>query len=224
MLNILIIYLMEALAISIVAYYIPKNVLSIIEILKITLTGAIVHLLLDLYAPQVAVGLRFGTGMSIGKNMINKPVSLFGGENNTCNDLCEDSQGNTDEECLDLCNETDLVGGSSGNNHSVNNNCNDICLDSEGNIDEECLDLCNETKLVGGQIKSYPMVLNGGENNNSSLFAACEEAGMSNEECIELEKTLKGGETEFDICSDENRALLSDGKDMTKDECEQLGL
>ena len=78
MLNVMIVYLIEALAIAIAAYYIPKTVLSITEILKIALTGAITYLLLDLFSPLVSSGLRFGTGMSIGKNMINSPPSLFG--------------------------------------------------------------------------------------------------------------------------------------------------
>tara|TARA_B100001094_G_C18162191_1_gene789956 strand:+ start:680 stop:1084 length:405 start_codon:yes stop_codon:yes gene_type:complete len=78
MLNIIIVYLIEALAIALAAYYIPKKVMDMGDILKIAATGAIVHLLLDLYSPLTSTGLRFGTGMSIGKNMVNDPVSLFG--------------------------------------------------------------------------------------------------------------------------------------------------
>jgi len=129
MLNIIIVYLIEALAIAIAAYYIPRRVMSIVDILKIAATGAIVHLLLDLYSPLTASGLRFGTGMSMGKNMINNPVPLFGGKKkkggvneedftdagenpeqlpepvedpstNLCGDICEG-----DAECMSICDE-----------------------------------------------------------------------------------------------------------------------
>lgn len=128
MLNIIIVYLIEAFAIALAAYYIPKKVMAMSDIVKIALTGAIVHLLLDLYSPLVSTGLRFGTGMSIGKNMVNNPVSLFGGKKkkkkkggistddedfaplepepaedsstNLCSDICEG-----DAECMNICDE-----------------------------------------------------------------------------------------------------------------------
>ena len=107
----MIVYLIEALAIAIAAYYIPQTVLSKTEIFKIALTGAISYLLLDLFSPIVSSGLRFGTGMSIGKNMINakSPPSLFGNvvskggkNNNICLDECM-ANGTESEVCNIMC-------------------------------------------------------------------------------------------------------------------------
>ena len=109
MLNVIFVYLIEAFAIALAAYYIPKRILNIGEILKIAITGAITHLLLDLYSPLVSTGLRVGTGMTMGKNMVNNPVSILGGkkggdagdqDGGLCHDICGD-----DHECFTVCEE-----------------------------------------------------------------------------------------------------------------------
>lgn len=65
-------YLLESLAISIVALYIPKINLNIQEILMISLTGAFTLMIIDLYAPQVGMFMRHSLGMSLGfKNLVN---------------------------------------------------------------------------------------------------------------------------------------------------------
>jgi len=175
MLNILIVYLLEALAISIVAYYIPKNILSMTEIFKITLTGAITYLLLDLFSPLVGAGLRFGTGINIGKNMINKPVSLFGGEDD-CG--CEN-----DPDCEEVC---QMLKGGGRFNRKIggeNNPDNELCIKECGEDNDECIEGCNLI-FTGGKTKSYPLQLNGGNEDLNSIDALC--AGipeMDYEEC-----------------------------------------
>ena len=72
-------YFTEALVIAIVAFYIPKITLSINELLMIALTGAFSLMILDLYAPQVGVALRYGMGGTLGYKNVNTPVKLFGG-------------------------------------------------------------------------------------------------------------------------------------------------
>ena len=132
MLKIIFVYLIEALAIAIAAYYIPKKVISIVDILKIAATGAIVHLLLDLYSPLVSSGLRFGTGMSLGKNMINNPVSLLGGKKNT-------KGGVTEEDLTDAGDNPEEIAEPEPVNDPSADLCGDIC-----EADAECMTICNE--------------------------------------------------------------------------------
>jgi uncharacterized membrane protein YqaE (UPF0057 family) len=80
-------YFTESLVIAIVAFYIPKVTLNINELLMISLTGAFSLMILDLFAPQVGVALRYGMGGTLGYNNVNTPVTLFGG-NDEGNDEC----------------------------------------------------------------------------------------------------------------------------------------
>ena len=127
MLKIIFVYLIEALAIAVAAYYIPRRVMAMSDILKIAVTGAIVHLLLDLYSLVVSSGMRFGTGMSIGKNMINNPVSLFGGK--------KKKGGVTEEDFTDAGENPEPL----PVEDPSTNLCQDIC---EG--DAECIGVCDE--------------------------------------------------------------------------------
>lgn len=131
MLNIIIVYLIEAIAIAIAAYYIPRRIMSPVDILKIAATGAIVHLLLDLYSPLTATGLRFGTGMSIGKNMINNPVTLFGGK--------KKKGGVNEEDFTDAGENPEPLPEPEPVEDPSTNLCRDIC---EG--DAECSSICDE--------------------------------------------------------------------------------
>lgn len=135
MLKIIFVYLIEAFAIALAAYYIPKKVMAMSDILKIAATGAIVHLLLDLYSPLVGTGLRFGTGMSVGKNMVNNPVSLFGNIAQAGGKKKKNKKGGvagSDDE--------DFVPSEPAPVEDPTTNlCSDIC---EG--DAECLNICDE--------------------------------------------------------------------------------
>ena len=168
MLNIIIVYVLEALAISVVAYYIPGTVMSWTEIFKITLVGAITHLLLDLYSPLTASGLRFGTGMNIGKNIVSNPVKLFGGEDD-CG--CEG-----DADCEEICNM--LKGGK--NDEKM---CMEGCAGDSG-----CIEGCDKLFGDNNNLTSLPMRLQGGEDISDSIKAICESAdtGMDQQECEEM--------------------------------------
>jgi len=131
MLNIIFVYLIEALAIAVAAYYIPRRVMSIVDILKIAVTGAVVHLLLDLYSPLTASGLRFGTGMGIGKNMVNNPVPLFGGK--------KKKGGINEEDFTDAGENPEPLPEPEAVEDPSTNLCADIC---EG--DGECINICDE--------------------------------------------------------------------------------
>ena len=133
MLKIIFVYLIEAFAIALAAYYIPKKVMAMSDILKIAVTGAIVHLLLDLYSPLVGTGLRFGTGMSVGKNMVNNPVSLFGNIGQAGGKKKNKKGGVAGDDEDFVPSEPAPV------EDSTTNLCSDIC---EG--DAECLTICDE--------------------------------------------------------------------------------
>ncbi len=179
----MIVYLIEALAIAIAAYYIPQTVLSKTEIFKIALTGAISYLLLDLFSPIVSSGLRFGTGMSIGKNMINakSPPSLFGNvvskggkNNNICLDECM-ANGTESEVCNIMCANgyelPNLSGGYPLELSGGENNCLNDCM-TNGTESEVCNIMCEN--------EYQPNNLSGGENN---CLDECMANGTESEVC-----------------------------------------
>lgn len=59
-------YLIEGLAVAIAAVAIPKRQLAPREIAMIAAAGASMFAILDMYAPEVAAGARKGAGMGIG--------------------------------------------------------------------------------------------------------------------------------------------------------------
>lgn len=63
-------YLAEGLAIALAVKIIPKQKMSNIEILTIGLTGAVMFLILDLYAPSVGIGTRSGVGLGLGSQLV----------------------------------------------------------------------------------------------------------------------------------------------------------
>lgn len=70
-LNDLIKYLLEGLAVSIAAYYIPRKNINIREVLVIGVTAALTFMLLDMFAPGVGVGTRQGSGFGIGWSSVS---------------------------------------------------------------------------------------------------------------------------------------------------------
>jgi hypothetical protein len=64
-------YALEALAITLAAYYIPASTKpDWMEILKITGTSLLVFLVLDLFAPSVGSNARMGAGFGIGAKTV----------------------------------------------------------------------------------------------------------------------------------------------------------
>jgi len=58
--------LLESLAITVVVYLITNKELSLKELTLLGLTIVTINLLLDLFAPEVAMGARQGTGFGLG--------------------------------------------------------------------------------------------------------------------------------------------------------------
>jgi hypothetical protein len=195
MLNIIIKYLFEAIAISIAAYYIPKKQLNFVEIFKIAITGAITYLLLDLYSPLVSTGLRIGTGMTIGQNMVNNPVSITGMiPNNNSNPII----GGYDEltECVNVCNE------------------------GEKSTKEQCIDGCNDV-FSGGSFSSNPLQLKGG---NEAAFQECMEELNDYDICSSISEQI-GGNTFEPSNSEPSNSELSICEEtgiIDKDVCKEL--
>jgi hypothetical protein len=62
-------YLVEGIAVALVAYYIPKKNTNSTEIFMIAITAAATFAILDMAAPAVSVGARFGAGFSTGSGI-----------------------------------------------------------------------------------------------------------------------------------------------------------
>jgi len=64
-------YLIEGLAIAIVAYALPQKKLKLDEVATIALVGAATFAILDMYAPgATADAARMGAGFGIGGNLV----------------------------------------------------------------------------------------------------------------------------------------------------------
>ena len=64
-------YLIEGLAIAIVAYALPQKKLKLDEVTTIALVGAATFAILDMYAPgATADAARMGAGFGIGGNLV----------------------------------------------------------------------------------------------------------------------------------------------------------
>jgi ABC-type Co2+ transport system permease subunit len=67
-------YLLEGLAVAIVAYMIPGKVLKLSEIGMIALTALATFAILDIYAPSVGASARTGTGFGVGAGLVGFPA------------------------------------------------------------------------------------------------------------------------------------------------------
>lgn len=74
MLTRLVKYLIEGLAVAIVAYLLPANKLSGYDIVLLALVAASVFSILDLLAPSIASGTRTGAGLAAGVGLIGLPL------------------------------------------------------------------------------------------------------------------------------------------------------
>ncbi len=62
-------YLVEGVAVALAAYYIPKKNTNSTEIFIIAITAAATFAILDMAAPAISVGARFGAGFSTGSGI-----------------------------------------------------------------------------------------------------------------------------------------------------------
>ena len=60
-------YLLEGIAVALVAYYFTRNKLNFKEIIIIGITAAFAFAILDTFSPTVSLGTRFGAGFGIGQ-------------------------------------------------------------------------------------------------------------------------------------------------------------
>ena len=67
-------YLLEGLAVAIVAYMIPGKVLKMSEIGMIALTALATFAILDIYAPSVGASARTGAGFGVGAGLVGFPA------------------------------------------------------------------------------------------------------------------------------------------------------
>jgi glycerate kinase len=70
-------YLVEGLAIAAIAIFIPKKSLPFEEIVTLGVSAAVVFALLDLLSPSVAFTARQGAGFGIGANLVGFPGAKF---------------------------------------------------------------------------------------------------------------------------------------------------
>lgn len=70
-------YLVEGLAIAAIAIFVPKKSLPMEEILALGVSAAVVFALLDLVSPSIAFTARQGAGFGIGANLVGFPGAKF---------------------------------------------------------------------------------------------------------------------------------------------------
>ena len=70
-------YLVEGLAIAAIAIFIPKKSLHIEEIIFLGVSAAVVFALLDLISPSISFTARQGAGFGIGANLVGFPGAKF---------------------------------------------------------------------------------------------------------------------------------------------------
>jgi glycerate kinase len=70
-------YLVEGLAIAAIAIFIPKKGLDVNEVVMLGISAAVVFALLDLVSPSIAFTARQGAGFGIGANLVGFPGARF---------------------------------------------------------------------------------------------------------------------------------------------------
>ena len=64
-------YLIEGVAVAVVAYYIPARNVNMEEVFMIGVTAAVTLAVLDEFSPMASMGARQGAGWAIGSNLVN---------------------------------------------------------------------------------------------------------------------------------------------------------
>jgi hypothetical protein len=73
MLDLIIKYLLEGIAVAVAAFFIPRRKVEVKEIILIALSAAGTFALLDIFAPKVGSSARTGAGFGIGANTVGWP-------------------------------------------------------------------------------------------------------------------------------------------------------
>jgi ABC-type Co2+ transport system permease subunit len=66
-------YFIEGFAVAVVAYCLPKQKISMENILVIALTAAATFAILDMFAPSIGGSARMGAGFGVGANLVGFP-------------------------------------------------------------------------------------------------------------------------------------------------------
>lgn len=80
-LGILIKYILLGTSVAIAASILPKTKVPSNDIFKLSLTAAVIFLMLDIYAPSVGLGARQGAGFGIGSQLVGGLGPIEGMEN-----------------------------------------------------------------------------------------------------------------------------------------------
>ena len=70
-------YLVEGLAIAAIAIFIPKKSLPVEDIVVLGISAAVIFALLDLVSPSISFTARQGAGFGIGANLVGFPGGKF---------------------------------------------------------------------------------------------------------------------------------------------------
>lgn len=68
-------YLIEGFAVALAAFYIPRRMMKLDEIVTIGLTAAATFAVLDVLAPTLASSVRTGAGFGIGAAQVGWPAA-----------------------------------------------------------------------------------------------------------------------------------------------------
>lgn len=68
-------YLLEGLAVALVAYFILKDRFTVKEAVILGVTAALTFALLDTFSPTVAFATRFGAGFGLGTSLFGVPMA-----------------------------------------------------------------------------------------------------------------------------------------------------
>jgi hypothetical protein len=90
-------YLLEGLAVAVAAYFIPQKKTKMMDVAYIAIAAAATFAVLDFFAPSVSTSTRFGSGFGVGANLVG-----FGGAGL---EFFEDAGcgAKSGEECKDPC-------------------------------------------------------------------------------------------------------------------------
>ncbi len=93
----IIVYLLEGLSITVAIYLITKRQLRTPELATLALTISATFMILDLFAPGVAIGARQGSGFGlgfaqVGGNATGMPLEYYGGNDQSQEGTCQNGQ------------------------------------------------------------------------------------------------------------------------------------
>ncbi len=71
-------YLIEGLAVALVAYFILRDRFTVREAIILGVTAALTFAILDTYSPTVSLGVRFGAGWGLGQTMFGVAPGALG--------------------------------------------------------------------------------------------------------------------------------------------------